>query len=447
MIENATLRDHWTCRRVDVPYERPQRTPRQRLRGEFFEQTLRDLEQDSTAAVGPLLRARVRRVIDSGLKRARLNAVTARERTDLEEAVLAELSGLGPLDPLMHDPTVSDILVNGAHDVWVDRFGRLERTNIRFDDDDHVMRMLSRLVSSQGRHLEEATPYVDVRLEDGSRLHATIPPISSDGPVIAIRRSRSEALRLEQLYACGTLSRELGVFLGAAVRSGCSVLISGGAATGKTTMLNVLSQFIPETERVVTIEETAELKLDHPHVIPLEARQPNVESRGEVTLRTLVRNSLRLRADRIIVGEVRGGEVFDMLQAMNIGHNGSMTTVHANSPQDALRRLETLALTAGLDMGSGPIRELLGSAFDLIVHMTRFPDGARRITRVGDVVLAEGRVPTSTDVYHYGPSAGAEDAHRVTGVQPACLERIRRLEPAAVKLFDREAAAPGEDPA
>ena len=297
---------------------------------------------------------------------------------------------------------------------------RLEATRVRFNDEQHLMRLLSRMVASHGRHLDEANPSVDARLPDGSRLHAMVPPLSSRGPVFAIRRSRTVPLRLEELAGAGTLTPAMGRFLAACVRGGRSILVSGGAAAGKTTLLNVLSRFIPATERVVTIEETAELSMEHPHVIALEAREPNVEGRGEVTLRTLVRNALRMRADRIIVGEVRGGEVFDMLQAMNVGHNGSMTTVHANSPDDAIRRLETLVLLAGFEVPNTAVRQLLGAAFHLIVQISRMPDGARRITRICEVIPGRDAVETA-DLFVLDEGSGTGPHHRATGRRPAGL--------------------------
>jgi pilus assembly protein CpaF len=341
------------------------------------------------------------------------------DRLLLEGELIAEICGFGPLDPLFADPTVSDILVNGPAEVWVDRFGRLERTAVRFDDAAHLSRLLGRLVATHGRNLDEASPSVDVRLSDGSRLHAVIPPLSR-APVVSIRRLRVIPFRPEELCACGTLSEELVEFLGAVVRARLNLLVSGGAASGKTTLLNVLARFIPPGERVVTIEETAELRFDHPHVVALEARLPNVEGRGEVTLRSLVRNSLRMRPDRIIVGEVRGPEVFDMLQAMNTGHEGSLTTVHANSPEDALRRLENLVLLGGFGLSSESIRELLAATLHVIVHLQRFPDGTRRITSVREVRRGDTGLNTVELFRFSGPDGG----HSATDQQPSFAERL-----------------------
>jgi len=360
--------------------------PRQRLRRELMSRLLREIELDGAADLESpeRVRGQVRPLVEAALGDYSLPPLNASEQEHLVEDLVADICGLGPVDRLFADPTVSDILVNGPYEVWVDRFGQLERTAARFDDEAHLRRLLDRLVASHGRHLDEASPYVDVRLADGSRLHAIIPPLAA-APLMSIRRSRAVPFRMEELYACGTLSPEMASFLEAAVRGRQNLLISGGAASGKTTFLNVLSSFIPLNERVITIEETAELRLEHPHVISLEARLPNIEGRGEVSLRTLVKNALRMRADRIIVGEVRGPEVFDMLQAMNVGHEGSLTTVHANSPEDALRRLENLVLMGGFELPSRAIRELLAAALSVLVHMTRFPDGSRRLTSVREL--------------------------------------------------------------
>ena len=371
--------------------------PHRLLRRQLFERLLLDVEARGADDVehAPVVRERVRRVVDMALAQEGAPSLSRAEREGLEGELVAEAAGLGPLAPLFADATVSDILVNGPDDVFVDRFGRLEKTAIRFDDADHLLRSIARLVSAEGRHIDEASPLVDVRMRDGSRLHAIVPPLAP-APVLSIRRARSIPFRLEQLCAAGTLSEEMGEHLAGYVRSGVNIVISGGVGSGKTTLLSVLSGFIPPHERIVTIEETAELRLPHPHVVTLESRLPNIEGRGEVTLRTLVRNALRMRADRLIVGEVRGPEVFDMLQAMNTGHEGSLTTVHANSPDDALRRLENLVLLAGFPLPSRAIRELLAATIQVIVQLRRFPDGARRIVRIAEVRFEGGRLETAT---------------------------------------------------
>ena len=398
-------------------------SPTRRFRQRVFTRLLRDLESPGGGdwKDPAVLRARVRRTLEEALAASDAPALSAGERAQIEEQVVAEIGGLGPVEPLLADPTVSDVLVNGPHEIWVDRFGRLERTRHRFDDEAHLRRLLGRVVSAHGRHLDEGSPCVDVRLADGSRLHAVIPPLSP-ATVVSIRRLRAVPFRLEELYECGSLSPEMGRVLAAAVAGRRNLVISGGAASGKTTLLGVLAVFIPAEERGITIEETAELRLDHPHVVALEARLPNVEGRGEVTLRTLVRNALRMRADRILVGEVRGPEVFDMLQAMNTGHEGSLTTVHANSPEDALLRLENLVHLGGFELPSRAIRELLGAAFDLLVHTARFPDGSRRITSVQDVRFRGRRLETR-ELFRYREEGG-EGHHLATGELAAFEARL-----------------------
>ncbi len=394
--------------------------PAQRLRRRLFERFLQDLEMRGTATVDRRqTRRRVASLLDRMLSERDAAALSPGERSRIEDEVVAEVTGFGPLDPLFADPTVSDVLVNGPHEVWVDRFGRLEPTAVRFDDQDHLLRLLGRVVDSHGRHLDEASPMVDIRLHDGSRLHALIPPISPV-PVVSIRRQRPIPFRLGELYACDTLTPAMGEVLAAAMRCGLNVLVSGGTGSGKTTLLNVLGAFIPHEERVITIEETVELHFDHPHVVHLEARLPNIEGRGEVSLRTLVRNALRMRPDRIIVGEVRGAEVFDMLQAMNTGHDGSLTTVHANSPADALRRLESLVLMGGFELPSRAIRDLLGAAFDLIVQLNRFLDGTRRVTSIGEVT-SDGGALTAREIFRFDEDSGE---YAATGERPSWLPRL-----------------------
>jgi pilus assembly protein CpaF len=403
--------------------------PPRRLRQQLFERILREIETDGIQGLREpvVARGRARKVLSQALEERGASPLTPVERERLESELVAELMGLGPLEPLFSDPTVSDILVNGPDEVWVDRFGRLERTGVRFDDENHLRRLLSRMISAHGRHLDEASPMVDVRLGDGSRLHALLPPLSAKGPTVSIRRSRSVPLRLDELFANGTLTPDMGSFLAAAVRSGLNLVVSGGAASGKTTLLNVLSRFIPTHERVITIEETAELKLDHPHVIPLEARLPNVEGRGEVTVRSLVRTTLRMRPDRLIVGEVRGAEVFDMLQAMNSGHEGSLTTVHANTASDALRRLENLVLLGGFELSSRAIRELLAATIHLVVQTTRFADGGRRVTSIGEVRRVGEEVDT-LEIFRFESERAGSGAgrHVATGERSRFHQRLVR---------------------
>ncbi|MFT7510823.1 MAG: pilus assembly protein CpaF [Candidatus Omnitrophota bacterium] len=357
----------------------------------IFERTLNALDMVGAGIVADesALREVVRQVIRDSLKADGLNTKDSELNLELEFDIIADLTGHGPLQRLMEDPSISDILVNGPDEVWIDRNGVLENTDIQFLDHAHLMRILDRMVAAHGRHLEEATPFADIRLEDGSRLHAIIPPLSTRGPVLSIRKRRATPLQLEDLIASGALNQAMSDFLIEAVQTRKNILVSGGAGAGKTTLLNIIGGFIPSSERVVTIEETLELELSHPHVIPLESRTSSTEGRGEVDLRTLLRNALRMRADRIIVGEVRGSEVFDMLQAMNIGHPGSMSTVHANSPQDALRRLETLLLLSGINLPGTSLRNLLGLSFDVIVQLDRNSKGQRRVNSIMELVVDE----------------------------------------------------------
>ncbi len=407
---------------------RPKISPAQRLRREVYEQFLGEVETRGAANYGEpgAMREHVRRIVAGMLSERERASLSADEQTRIEDEVLSEIRGFGPLDALFADPTVSDILVNGPHEVWVERFGRLEKTSVRFDDEGHLLRLLGRLVSSHGRHLDEASPLVDVRLRDGSRLHALIPPLCAV-PVVSVRCRRPVSFSLGELYACETLNPAMGELLTAAVKGGLNLLISGGTGSGKTTMLNVLGSFIPHGERVVTIEETVELYFDHPHVVSLEARLPNVEGRGEVSLRALVRNALRMRPDRIIVGEVRGPEVFDMLQAMNTGHEGSVTTVHANSPQDALLRLESLVLMGGFELPSRAIREMLGAALHMIVQLTRFMDGSRRVASIGEVFFDRGQLEIR-ELFHFqsgeAGKRGLGGRYVATGRLPSYQDRL-----------------------
>jgi pilus assembly protein CpaF len=430
------LRFSWSARRSGEAAARSGRAagrriaPPRRLRQQIFERVLREVETDGLAglAAPAAARNRAHRALLAALDERGAPVLSPVERERLENEVVAELLGLGPLEPLFADPTISDILVNGADEVWVDRFGKLERTAVRFDDENHLRRLLLRMVSAHGRHLDEASPMVDVRLADGSRLHALLPPLCPKGPVVSIRRSRAVPLRLEELVANGTLDAEMGQFLVAAIRGGLNLVVSGGAASGKTTLLNVLSRFIPSHERVVTVEETAELRLDHPHVLALEARLPNVEGRGEVSVRSLVRNTLRMRPDRLIVGEVRGPEVFDMLQAMNSGHEGSLTTVHSNSASDALRRLENLVLLGGFELPSRAIRELLAATIHLVVQLTRFADGSRRVTSIGEVGWVGDELATAELFRFEAAKAGTGiGRHAPTGVPTRFQERLERV--------------------
>jgi pilus assembly protein CpaF len=305
--------------------------------------------------------------------------LNSRERERLVKEVQDEVLGLGPLEPFLQDPTISDVLVNTHKQIYIERRGKLELTEARFKDDGHLRKIIDRIVSNVGRRIDESSPMVDARLPDGSRVNAIIPPLAVDGPILSIRRFAVDPLKLEDLVTLKTLTPEIGAFFREIVRARLNVLIAGGTGSGKTTMLNVLSGFIPSTERIVTIEDSAELQLRQEHVVRLETRPPNIEGKGQVTQRDLVRNSLRMRPDRIIVGEVRGDEALDMLQAMNTGHDGSLSTIHSNSPRDALLRLETMVAMGGLNIPTRFVRHYISSALDILVHTTRLTDGSRKL--------------------------------------------------------------------
>jgi len=336
------------------------------------------------------------------------------ERERLFREIQDEVLGLGPLEPFLQDPTISDILVNSYRQVYVERFGILEITEARFKDDVHLRKIIDKIVSTVGRRIDESSPMVDARLPDGSRVNAIIPPLALDGPILSIRRFAKEPLELEDLINLETLTPEIGEILQGIIKAKLNVLISGGTGSGKTTLLNVLSRFIPEKERIITIEDAAELQLKQEHAVRLETRPPNIEGKGAVTQRDLVRNSLRMRPDRIIVGEVRGQEAFDMLQAMNTGHEGSLTTIHANSPRDALMRLETMVAMTGLEIPSGFLRRYISSALDVIIHLSRLSDGSRKIISFQEITGMEGSIITLQEIFSFKQTAVDENG-RVKG--------------------------------
>jgi pilus assembly protein CpaF len=351
------------------------------------------------------------------------------ERERLIREIADEILGLGPLEPFLQDPTVSDILVNTYKSIYVERYGKLEVTDARFKDDGHLRKIIDKIVSSIGRRIDESSPMVDARLADGSRVNAIIPPLAIDGPMLSIRRFAADPLELEDLIAFGTLIAEIGEILKGMVKAKLNVIISGGTGSGKTTTLNVLSRFIPADERIVTIEDAAELQLKQEHVIRLETRPPNIEGKGEVTQRDLVRNSLRMRPDRIIVGEVRGQEAFDMLQAMNTGHEGSLTTIHANSPRDALMRLETMVAMANLEIPSEFMRRYISSAIDVVLHIARLTDGKRKLTSVQEVTGMEGDIITLQEIFCFQQSGIDSEGNvrgrfRFQGVRPKFIEKF-----------------------
>jgi pilus assembly protein CpaF len=345
--------------------------------------------------------------------------LTEQERHDLVREVLYETLGLGPLEPLLADANINDILVNGADSVWVDRDGRLEETEIKFKDDNHLLHVIGRIVARVGRRVDESSPIVDARLPDGSRVNAIIPPLALNGPVLSIRRFRPTPFTILDLIARGALSQNMAEFLGLAVNARLNILISGGTSAGKTTLLNTLSSFISDDERIVTIEDTAELRLQQKHVVRLESRPSNIEGQGAVSQRELVKNALRMRPDRIVVGEVRGAEALDMLQAMNTGHEGSLTTVHSNSARDALSRIETLVLMAGIDLSQRSIREQIGSAFDLVVQIKRLSDGTRRVCGISEITGIQDGVISMQELFEFSQE-GLDGAKNVRGSHVAC---------------------------
>ena len=343
--------------------------------------------------------------------------------------VLDDLLGYGPIQPLLDDPNITEVMVNGPFQVYTERNGKLTLTNVKFEDDDHVLRIIERIILPLGRRIDADSPTVDARLPDGSRVNAVIPPVAIDGPSITIRKFFKEKLTINQLIELGSITNKMAEFLRACVVSRLNIVISGGTGSGKTTTLNVLSGFIPEDERIVTIEDAAELQLHQTHVLRLETKSPNIDGSGAVSIRDLVRNSLRMRPDRIVVGECRGGEALDMLQAMNTGHDGSLTTVHANSPRDTLSRLETLSLMSGLDMPLRVIREQIASAIDVIVHQTRLKDGSRKVTNVTEVAGMEGNTIVMTDIFKIeqtGIDANGKILAELkpTGIRPMFIERL-----------------------
>jgi pilus assembly protein CpaF len=355
------------------------------------------------------------------------------ERRRLIREIADEVMGYGPLQRLLEDPSVTEIMVNRFDQIYVERHGQLSLTGARFSSDAHLRTVIERIVSKVGRRIDESSPLVDARLEDGSRVNAIIPPLAVNGPSLTIRKFSQVPLTVQNLIDWGSLTPEMAELLSACVRARLNIIVSGGTGTGKTTLLNVLSSFIPEEDRIVTIEDAVELQLQQDHVVRLESRPPNIEGKGAVAIRELVRNSLRMRPDRIIVGEVRGGESLDMLQAMNTGHDGSLSTVHANTPRDAIARLETLVLMAGMDLPLRAIREQVSSAVDLIIQVTRLRDGSRRVTHVTEVQGMEGEIVTLQDAFLFDYSAGVDAQGRflgkpiATGIRPRFLDRFSEL--------------------
>ena len=415
------------ARRVSAPITSPQA-------GSYFDLKTR-VQNKLLAEIDPSMDVtrteEVRRTIQNLFEQilTEENIVLSRpERARLFEQISAEILGFGPLQSLLEDDTITEIMVNGPKNVYIERKGKVHRVPITFESNDHVMRIIDRIVAPLGRRIDESSPYVDARLPDGSRVNAVIPPISLVGPVLTIRKFSKNPITVDQMIQFGSVSVEAVQFLKACVESRLNIIISGGTGSGKTTLLNVLSSFIPSDERILTIENAAELQLRQEHVVTLESRPANIEGRGEITIRDLVINALRMRPERIIVGECRGGETLDMLQAMNTGHDGSMTTAHANTPRDALSRIETMCLMAGMDLPIRAIREQVASAVDLICQQERMRDGTRKVTTITEVSGMEGDVITMTDIFVF-EQTGTENGRiigrlRPTGLRPKFMDKI-----------------------
>jgi pilus assembly protein CpaF len=379
----------------------------------------------SDSQLQDLVHRRLRELLDQ-----EQGALSAQERAMVIQQIGDSVLGLGPLEPFLRDAEVTEIMVNNANTVYVERGGRIYWTGAKFLNEEQLRRIIEKIVGRVGRRIDESSPYVDARLADGSRVNAIIPPLAVDGPVLTIRKFSAEPFEADDLVSFGTLSPSTVTFLEACVAGRINILVSGGTGAGKTTTLNVLSSFLPEDERIITIEDAAELRLQQPHIVRLEYRPPNIEGRGEVTIRDLVRNALRMRPDRIVVGEVRGGEALDMLQAMNTGHDGSITTIHANSPRDVLSRLETMTLMAGMELTVRAVREQVAAAIGLVVHQSRLKDGTRRVTHLTEVVGMEGDVITLQDIFQFDYRAGVDEHGRYlgelkpTGLRPQFLDRL-----------------------
>lgn len=399
------------------------------LEGKIHERLLNDADPVELAKLDRVEMAKEIQQVTATVLTEEGITVPARVRQQIISDVIDEIVGYGPIQPLLDDPTITEIMVNGHNQVYAERNGKIFLTDRIFRDDNHVMRIIEKIVMPLGRRIDESVPMVDARLPDGSRINAIIPPLSVKGPALTVRKFAREPYTVKDLINFGTLTPEMADFLRACVIARLNIIISGGTGSGKTTTLNVLSSFVPNDERIVTIEDAAELQLQQEHVVRLESRPPNLEGKGEITIRMLVRNALRMRPDRITVGEVRGGEALDMLQAMNTGHDGSLSTVHTNSPRDTLSRLETMTLMAGTDLPSRAVREQIASAIHLIIHQNRLRDGSRKITHITEIQGMEGDVITTQDIFVFrqrgvDANGGIVGEHVATGLRPKCYERL-----------------------
>jgi len=415
------------ARRVAPPGVTAQRDTYTDLKTRVQNRLLAEIDPTMDVTQSENVRTTIQELFEQVL--AEENIVLSRpERHRLFEQIAAEILGFGPIQPLLEDENITEVMVNGPKGIYIERGGKITRVPVSFESDEHVMRIIDRIVAPMGRRIDESSPYVDARLPDGSRVNAVIPPISLIGPVITIRKFFKNPITIEQLIQFGTISAEALQFLKACVEARLNIVISGGTGSGKTTFLNILSQFIPNDERIVTIENAAELQLRQEHVVTLESRPPNIEGRGEVTIRQLVINSLRMRPDRIIVGEIRDEAAIDMLQAMNTGHDGSMTTAHSNSPRDTISRMETMSMMAGMELPIRAIREQISSAIDVVIHQERLRDGSRKIVNVTEISGMEGDVITMTDIFIFEQS-GYEGGKvigrlRPTGLRPKFIDKI-----------------------
>ncbi|MCK4508249.1 MAG: CpaF family protein [Desulfuromonadales bacterium] len=390
------------------------------------------VEEANLAALDTLepseIRAEIENVVEYYLREEKA-LLNEDERKHIIDEIIDELTGLGPLEPFFKDPTVSDVLVNTYKDIYVERFGLIEKTKSRFIDETHLRNIIDRIISRVGRRIDESSPMVDARLPDGSRVNVIIPPLAIDGAMLSIRRFAVVPLKMDDLVNYKTLTPEIAQLLAGCVKAKLNIMISGGTGAGKTTLLNILSANIPGNERIITIEDSAELQLQQAHVIRLETRRPSIEGTGQVTSRDLVRNSLRMRPDRIVVGEVRGAEAFDMLQAMNTGHEGSITTIHSNSPRDSLTRLESMILMTGVNLPESAMRFMVSSALDLVIQSSRMTDGSRKITSVAEIVGMEGKVITLQEIFVFERQGIDKDGkvigqHRATGIRPKFTDRL-----------------------
>jgi pilus assembly protein CpaF len=414
-------------RRVAPPGVSAQRDTYSDLKTRVQNRLLAELDPSIDISQVGVVRNTIRDLFEQILSEENI-VLSRQEKHRLFEQIAAEILGFGPLQNLLEDETITEVMVNGAKNIYIERGGKIHRVPVSFESDEHVMRIIDRIVAPLGRRIDESSPYVDARLPDGSRVNAVIPPISLIGPTLTIRKFSKNPITIEQLIKFGSITPEALQFLKACVEARLNVVISGGTGSGKTTLLNILSQFIPSDERILTIENAAELQLRQEHVVTLESRPPNIEGSGEVTIRQLVVNSLRMRPDRIIVGEIRDEAALDMLQAMNTGHDGSMTTAHSNGPRDTLSRVETMTLMAGMELPVRAIREQIASAIDVVCHQERLRDGSRKVVNITEVSGMEGDVITLTDIFAFEQS-GIEDGKvigrlRPTGLRPKCINQI-----------------------